>query len=210
MKDNEQRSRLAIMMIGILTCTFLSSIVFLFFEINFYQKIQSGNATFEGYAVYEKIDDFLWKAKLTALFLAFISCLTWEYRAYKNLERSEITSSHKSIFVILHWFIPLVNFSRPLSNIKEIWRKTQLLPFSETEYPDVSIKKPILPNLWWFSILVGGFLSWFSLSFRMVPSIENQIIGNYGLIYSHTFLLPAIILSLLLVRQIAAFEKRQP
>jgi hypothetical protein len=80
--------------------------------------------------------------------------IIWMFRAYENLHKINPALPEYSVgWTIGAWFVPILNFIRPVQMIVEIWNKTQRAMRAEGE--QYSHEPPKLINLWWGVWMAG-------------------------------------------------------
>jgi hypothetical protein len=130
----------------------------------------------------------------------YVFLIRWFRRAYANIQRAGGQLDQDERWAIWSWFVPLMNFIRPYSIMKEIWRKTQLLAYD-------AVAPHQLVRTWWISFLLytigARFAGRMLLSTDTSSDIHNGLTAD---IIANLLVLPMVVLTILLVRRVAQFE----
>ena len=140
-----------------------------------------------------------------AVFLATIVVfIMWFRRAYGNLIRIDIPMQYMESGVVWGFFIPFVNWVRPITTAKEMYLKSQRTIKGSSEMnDDVSFV-----YLWWLSYLSGGlFANIVSRIYRDAITLEEIIQANTLYIYADIWDTVAVIFAILFVRKMAKTEQ---
>lgn len=109
-----------------------------------------------------------------------VVCLIWIRRAYRNLlTLQQKPNEFSSGWAIGSYFVPLINYVRPYSIMKEIWFGSQpdynLPDESNDEYYKRLSSNTVL-ILWWTFFLIERHLSYFSFSlFRKADTVQKLL-----------------------------------
>lgn len=121
--------------------------------------------------------------------LWFILLLVWSHRAYKNLYAFGLQGlSFSPLFVVVSYFIPLLNILFPFLILREIWKGSD----PDFQAQDRSWKKrptPLFLWVWWIALLLVlltlilfvGLTIWFD-STEGTDALNTQLLDGWTLI----------------------------
>ena len=137
------------------------------------------------------------------LFIAF-ALIQWMYRCYLNLEFVKQKGlSTTSSWTIIWWFVPVYNWIRPYSMMKEIY----LASATAGEEPDLKQKGPDYMKIWWACWVIQGLLGRSAeLLMRYDPS---SIIINFLSIGSNIFEIGAAVYLLKVLKVITEIQNKR-
>lgn len=202
-KDNSTRSQNAIyalMAVGIVDIISIG--------LGFYE-----NKVYKGYEYGEYSDEFLENLDIVILSLSLVTIavfittavlfIKWFRRAYSNLIALNTSMEYTENGAVWGYFIPFVNWVRPIKTGKEIYLKTQkIVNGSDHIDSDTSFI-----SIWWIVYLLNGFFANFvSRIYTNAGTIDEIISANNLYIYSDMFDLVAVGLAIIFVRKVAKVE----
>lgn len=199
---NAERSRY---LINILRLSLVMLIFHGFFNLALWLKSEELAPNMTGFALISLIDGAIMLVPNLLLPVFFI---LWMARSYYNLHRAGLPYLRYSAgWSVGAWFVPLMNFVRPYSIMKEIWIRTQTaFQSAETKARDHSILR-----YWWIL-----FLSPYAFAFLMGMFMQNMDLTNqqtfhelnFGLrAFSSVFLLLSCYLLISIVKSVSRMEE---
>jgi len=138
--------------------------------------------------------------------VAIIFFLRWFKRAYGNLIRRYQPMEYSENGAVWGFFIPIVNFYRPITTAKEIYLKTQ---YSIKEYNSnlrIDTDTSFI-SLWWIVVIVNRFFaSYTNNRYRDALDINSFIEANGYAIISDVINIISIVLVLYVIHKITKVE----
>ena len=125
-------------------------------------------------------------------FLTAVIFFVWLRKAYRNLYHFGNKTSNTPGWVIVDFFIPIVNLVQPYKNMKELYEKT----FGENETK--------LVWGWWLTLLATNFINRYVNSFAKNENTTNSDIANWIAIgiAGHLIQIVSLILAILVIKKI--------
>lgn len=208
-KNNSQRAKLAERIFIFLGLTSLLAVVSGVMEYNMLQDL-NGGLLFDDTAL--EINDLrqgLVGLLQTALTIASIVVfLNWFRRAYGNLHRLNIKNlSHNETMANWSFVIPFINLYRPYQIMKEILQEMKRVVVTVVPTYRLQIGSSIV-GLWWTCYIIRGVLG--QIAFKSSMRAETLIeLSNSSIAYivSDSFDVIAIIVTILMIRQVAKEEE---
>ncbi len=205
-KDNTLRSKHVI-----LAFTLTALIDMVSVSLNLYQ-----NSVLKGYEIgtydSDRINllDNMTIALGTIQFILFVTTIVlfikWFRRAYGNLIRLNVSMAYSENSAVWGYFIPIINWVRPIKTMKEIFLKTQqtIKAYSSNIQMDQNTG---FITLWWILYLVnGGIANVASKQMNRADTIDAFIEANNIYVISDLLDLLAIGLAIYVVQRIAKLE----
>jgi len=133
---------------------------------------------------------------------AVVLFIRWFRRAYHNLHKAGFKDlQHTEGWAAGAWFVPILNLFYPYQMALEIWNKKQ------EAVGKVPIKSTLL-GLWWGAWVVSNLVSNFVVRMTWrAESIEELRDAAYLSLWDGLLGIPALILVILVIRQISSFEE---
>lgn len=88
-------------------------------------------------------------AQIVVLIPCAILFLRWFHRAYVNLRPLGLSPEHGAGWSVGYWFIPILNFFRPVQMAAEIWKGSA---------ESLGRRRHLLLGAWWAAFLGSGFI----------------------------------------------------
>lgn len=178
LRPNEQRAKMAILMLMIVMILYLIS---LFSDTLEYQLITSGSIDSES----AESNDLRQRILGIILIAAIIVCATlfirWFRRAYYNLHCRISHLDYEEAAARTYWFIPILSLFKPFGIAKEIFKKTEF--YLEKNKPNYTSTTSINPvRIWWtfwvLSSLLGYLVARISLNAITIEDFQTVCILN--------------------------------
>jgi Domain of unknown function (DUF4328) len=162
----------------------------------------------------EKNDQITQISGILSLSLFLISGLTfifWIKRLYGNVQ---IVTKQKNEYTLntalWSWFVPILNLSRPINIIKEIWGKYHVYVGQAEKSHDFSFLR-----IWWVLSIVSGVIARIAMNMRnSADSAEKFITSDYVSIIGDIISIPIIVLLIILINKLHSLDtaatSRQP
>lgn len=203
-RNNEQRSKNALIAFLIFGIAYLTSI-----GISLYQ-----NSVLKNYP--DNIDKIEFTDMLTSIIAiiqvsSFIVCivlfLMWFRRAYGNLIRLNYNSlEYSETGSVWGYFIPFVNWVRPISTTKEIFINTQRAIKRHNDQYSMQQETSFI-NFWWITYIIsGGIDNFASRSFNRANDIPSYIEANNMMMISDLISFIPLALVIYVVIKISKLE----
>ncbi|MFD1613536.1 DUF4328 domain-containing protein [Gelatiniphilus marinus] len=205
-KDNFLRSKHTLILFAILAGTDLLSI-----GLSYYQ-----NSVLKAYEYGEYSDEYITNLDYATMFLAifkFICIISlivlfikWFRRAYANLIRLDIGMDYTENAAVWGYFIPFVNWVRPVKTMKEIYLKTQkaIKAYDSTLVLDQNTSFIVL---WWILYIVNGVVGNFaSKAMNRATTIDEFIDANNFYMVSDLVDILSIALAVIVIQKISKLE----
>ncbi|MCF7561492.1 DUF4328 domain-containing protein [Sabulilitoribacter multivorans] len=205
-RDNSQRSKYVLVLLGILAFFDLLSVGF-----NYYQ-----NMVLEGYEFGEYTDEYIENLDYLSIvisltyFSSFIITIVlfiqWFRRAYGNLIRLDVNMEYTENGSVWGYFIPFINWVRPIKTMKEIYLKTQKV-IKEYNSTLVFNKNTEFIVVWWVIYLINGFIANFaSKQMNRATTIDEFISANNVYIFSDLVDVVSIGFAILVIQKVSKLE----
>jgi len=141
-----------------------------------------------------------------AYYVIFILCaiffILWFRRAYYNLQAVGVSTLHTDSWAAGSWFIPILNLYRPYQIMEEIWEQTQ------NRINNNPHESKVIIGLWWGGWIIGGFIDRISDRIGRENTIEAVQNSTLVTIAGECLSLLTLILIIVIIRKISAWEKR--
>jgi len=205
-KDNTLRSKYVLILFAALAGIDAISV-----GLNFYQ-----NSVLKGYEVGEYSDEYINNLDYATMFLGilqFICIITvivlfikWFRRAYGNLIRLEIKMEYTENGAVWGYFIPFVNWVRPIKTMKEIYLKTQKA-IKEYDSTLVLDQNTSFITMWWIIYLANGVVGNFaSKAMNRATTIDEFVDANNIYIVSDLIDILSVALAVIVIQKISKLE----
>src|SRR4029079_5562193 len=136
-------------------------------------------------------------------FLTAALVITWMYKAYRNLPiLGHASLDNKPIWIIVCWFVPLMNLFAPYQAVREIWRRSEPNLLAADSAQSASVV-----SVWWGAwILVMVLTIWSNQMNRNIETATDMVWATG----SHLIYLAATaVAAALLMIIIAKINRRQ-
>ncbi len=161
MKNNSQRSRIALLLIYfILVIEVLYLIVNCWYMVILQNIINNVPMNDSGIDYCELSIAFLTILHAIALLISAVTFIKWFRRAYYNLD-TQIETRFEDVWCVWSWFAPIINIFRPYQIMKELYVETnELLVEDIGTYTPSNTAYVILWWILWVVTLVVGNISY--------------------------------------------------
>lgn len=203
-RKNEQRSKNALLSFIIFGLAYLASIVIGLYQNYILEKYPDDINKIE-------FTDFLTSIIAIIQVASFIGCivcfLMWFRRAYGNLIRLNYKSlEYSESGAVWGYFIPFVNWVRPISTTKEIFIDTQRAIKKYNDNYHMQQETSFI-NFWWITYLISGvFDNFASRSYNRANDIPSYIDANNMMIISDLISFIPLVLVIYVVIKISKLE----
>ncbi len=203
LKSNEQRARVAIILVWIVLAIDLLSVPLNFWRYNFLDD------DIPAYQINQAIlSDSLYTIIIllycAALVISAITFIQWFRRAYYNLHIKVKHLSYKEGWASGGWFIPIGNYFIPYQIMKELYIETDKL-LSNTFEKYSSKKSFSFIGVWWILWILMNFLD--QISFRLNDdSMEMLKLTTQIDIVSSLLDIPLTLLTVKIIKEYAKME----
>lgn len=205
-KDNSLRSKYTIIIFGIIGFIDITSIA-----LNLYQS-----EVLKGYEINEYGDEhielldyavsILGIIQLLAFITAIVLFIKWFRRAYGNLIGLGVNMECTENNAVWGYFIPFVNWVKPVKTMKETYLKMQQL-IKDYNSNIIIDQNTGFIVLWWVAYLINGFVANFATKkMNRADTIDAFIDANNVYVFSDLFDLLAVGLAIYLVQKISKLE----
>ena len=205
-KDNTLRSKYVLLFFAV-----LAGIDALSIGLSLYQ-----NSVLKGYEMGDYTDDYITNLDYATMFIGILQFMgfvaiavlfiKWFRRAYANLIRLEAKMDYTENAAVWGYFIPFVNWVRPVKTMKEIFIKTQntIKTYDSTLVFDNNTG---FIAAWWVVYLINGFIAnYASRTMTRANTIDDFIAANNVYIFADLFDIASIALAVIVVQRIAKLE----
>ena len=205
-KDNTLRSKYVL-----ISFTFLAVIDMLSISLNLYQ-----NSVLKGYETDDYSDELITNIDYATMFIGILQFIgfiaiavlfiKWFRRAYTNLIRLEIKMEYTENAAVWGYFIPFINWVRPVKTMQEVYVKTQNA--IKTYDPTLILDRNTgFITAWWITYLINGFIAnYASRTMTRANTIDNFVAANNNYIIADLFDIASITLAVIVVQKIAKLE----
>lgn len=205
-RDNTLRSKHVLILFAV-----LAGIDVLSIGLSSYQ-----NSVLKAYEIGEYSDDYITNLDSATMFLGilqFICIITiivlfikWFRRAYGNLIRLEIKMDYTENGAVWGYFIPFVNWVRPVKTMKEIFIKTQKA-IKQYDSTLVLESSTTFIGAWWLIYIANGVIGNFaSKAMNRASTIDEFVDANNIYIVSDLVDILSIALAVIVVQKISKLE----
>jgi hypothetical protein len=132
-------------------------------QLSLIQRAPSGSVTQEEAAASDSRQSVIGIIQIMLLVATGICFMVWFYNSHKNLSKLGVTSlTYKSAWAIGGFFVPFLNFVRPVQVMKEVWYGSDPSRFrlgDETTLGKAErMKTPAIMGWWWGLFLISSML----------------------------------------------------
>ena len=210
-RSPQGKAKKATIALWIMGAVALISIWSTFSEIQLAQNVANGLSISEAQTTANDARQWLIRVIYLICFAATgILFLRWEVLAYANLD--ELASGDTKTttpWIVLCWIIPVISLYKPCGHMEELWTKSHpdTRRGEQENAKDAKIYKLIRP--WWLTWLALYFLAlWLRFSAPNESSTPEDLIQwNYISIVSDIFLIAALPMIILLIKQITTNQE---
>ncbi|GGD07050.1 DUF4328 domain-containing protein [Hyunsoonleella pacifica] len=205
-KDNTLRGKQLLIMFAILAVINIISGVFNFYQNNVLTKYIDGEYDDDFIELLDSVSMIVGFMYLICFILTIIFFIRWFRRAYGNLIRLNINMEYEESGAVWGYFIPFVNWVRPIKTMKEIYLKLQdTLKNYDTNFIVNTDTSFIVA--WWIVYLLNGLVgNYASRVMNRATDVEGFIEANNIYILSDFIDIISISLAVILVMKISKLE----
>lgn len=207
MKQNSERARRAIILLGTVLVLDIGMILAGYMELSLYEKMQNGS----DYTNDDIDQNELFVGIIALLFtiayiISVVTFIMWFRRAYYNLHTKVYGLLYTEGWAAGAWFVPIINLFRPYQIMNELYSETSKLIKSETG-KSIDTSKLSMIGIWWFVWVASNIFSNYvtKLSFR-AETIEDYITSTQLNIISSFIGIPLALLAMKVVYNYSKME----
>jgi hypothetical protein len=147
--------------------------------------------------------DYIWPAHQTISLVSAALFITWFFRCYSNLYRLKVDFLHHRVWIIVSWFIPIVQWFLPYRIMKNMFVRT----LESIGIPDAYDQRTMMRRLrsWW------GLWLYFTIAGNLVYLLmltgKSLSVATLGIIIIFTVFVTAIPLCRVTIRLIRQYDE---
>lgn len=169
LKPNEQRARMAMILIGIVTIVEVFNVISGYLQYQLLTRAQNGETvTMEEANANDLRVQLLAILLMVAYIISVVTFILWFRRAYFNLHQKVQNLKYSEGWAAGSWFVPFLNLFRPFDIMRELYRHTSEKLIGKFGLEVISTR---FLGLWWGLWLLYNILG--NLSFRMSRNLET-------------------------------------
>ncbi len=206
LRDNTDRSKHILIIFAILAFIDVSQIGFHLYQNNVLNGYENGEYSIELIESLDIVSVVIGLLQSVCIIFAIVFFIRWFRRAYGNLIRLGVSMEYNENIAVWGYFIPFINWVRPIKTMKEIYTKTQ----DTLKNYDTSL---IVDNntgfivLWWVFYIGNGVVSNYAAKrLNRAETIEAFVEANNAYIISDLVDLASITLAIVVIQKIAKLE----
>jgi len=208
MKPNNQRARIAILLIWIVGALDLVSIVSGFFQYQLLEDASSGMiVTTERASANDLREGVISVVYLIAFTISIITFILWFRRAYYNLHQKFEYLQHSEGWAAGCWFVPIVSLYRPYQIMKELYTITKEVLTEKGIEVNQSLGKYSL-GAWWTFWIINNIIG--QIVFRYTPNADSLAELSIATMLSMLNNLIGIPLALITIKVIKDYSTLEP
>lgn len=158
MKDNSQRAKIAMILIGIVLLFDILTFGSSYLQFELLERVHGGlDYTDDELETNDLREGIVGLGAFVVYIISVVTFIMWFRRAYFNLHTIGKNLLHKEGWAAGAWFVPILNLFRPYQIMDELYSETNIIVgknFSEFEN-----KSSALVGIWWVLWLINNFIS---------------------------------------------------
>jgi hypothetical protein len=196
LKNNQERAKIAIIVLGAIILVQIIGIIFYFFQYNLLEKAENFGISDEEA---DSNDNRVAIINYIYIFLLIVSAVTfilWFRRAYYNLGLKISYLKFTDGWAAGSWFVPIVSLYRPFQIMRELFEETAIL------FKKARFKSDLNTNLvigWWTLWLIGNFSAQFT-NYLPSETIEDLKTQTIALILSNFVEIASALMAILVIK----------
>lgn len=205
--DNTKRSKDVLIAFAVLAAIDVLSIILGLYQNNALSDYDSGGGvTDEDIEMLDSLTMGLGIIQFICIIVVIVLFIKWFRRAYGNLIRLQVPMEYNESKAVWGYFIPFINWIRPIKTAKEIFIKTQ--EAIKTYEASLSIDRNTgFISIWWIVYIADGVIGNFaSRSMQDATTIDRFIEANNVYIFSDVWDILSIGLAILVIQKISKLE----
>jgi hypothetical protein len=199
-KPNEQRAKIAILLIWIIIAIESVKLISDYLELQLLSKANSGlTVTMEAANANDIRQQIIAVIYAIVAIISTVTFIQWFRRAYFNLHTQIYNLDFEEGWAAWAWFVPILNLYRPYKIMKELFHETENLLSQRVENYTPKDSAGLL-GVWWTLWIIDSFLGQFILRYSLRANEVDELIT-----VSQTSILSSFIsipLSLIIIRVI--------
>lgn len=206
LRDNTDRSKHILIIFAVLALVDISQIGFHLYQNNVLEGYESGAYTLELIELLDTVSVVLGLLQTLCIVATIVFFIRWFRRAYGNLIRLNVGMDYDESKAVWGYFIPLINWVRPVKTMKEIYLKTQdtLKNYDSHLVVDNSTGFIVL---WWVVYIINGIVgNYASKVLDKADTIETFVEANNAYIVADLVDLASIALAIIVIQKVAKLE----
>lgn len=206
-RPNQQRAKIAILMILIVGSLDFLTTISEFLRYRLLKSISEGANVTTGVAESSDLmQQVLAGIYMLAYFISIVTFLLWFRRGYFNLHERVEGINYTEGWAVGAWFIPFLNLLRPLQIMKEMYIESDALIPDENKNYQINNKLSIV-GWWWGFWIVNNVVSNLQLRLTMnATTIEDHIFTTSLGMISSAIGIPLAILAAIVIRDYSKME----
>lgn len=206
LKNNEKRSKTAILLIWIVLTLALITLISDYLQYELLQAITNGESitqeTAEANDMRQRIVAIIF---IVFWIISAITFIQWFRRAYYNIHTKVANLSYPDRWAASVWFIPIINLYRPYQIMKELFQETtNLLNNKIGEYSENN--KTYILGFWWALWITHNVID--GIIFRMKTETITEITSSTELNMIGSIIM--IPLALITIKMIKGYSSMEP
>lgn len=205
-KDNTLRSKHVLIAFAVLAGIDALSIGLSFYQNSVLKAYELGGYSDEYITNLDYVTMFLGILQFMCIVTIIILFIMWFRRAYGNLIRLEVNMDYTENGAVWGYFIPFVNWVRPIKTMREIYVKTQRA-IKQYDSALVLDKNTTFIAIWWIIYIANGVVGNFaSKAMNRATTIDEFVDANNIYIVSDLIDILSIALAVVVVQKISKLE----
>ena len=205
LKQNEQRSQNAILLIWIALAMNCISLVSSYFQYDLLQTAANGGEiSAEAVTSNDNREQAIGIIQIIVFVVSAITFIQWFRRAYFNLHLRVNRLSQTEGWAAGCWFVPIVNLFRPYQIMKEMFQATHFFLKQNEVHTREHLSTSSL-SLWWTFWIIDRFVGQFVLKYSMkADTIEELTTSTIAQLISNGI---GIVLAIITINIITEYSK---
>jgi hypothetical protein len=209
-KDNTKRAKTLLTIFWVLIGLTLVGLLTGYNELQMLKNAQIGEYVSEEEANQsDLLQGIIGLIQMGIYIASIVVFLNWFRRAYGNLHRTGLTYlKHKESMAVWSWFIPFINFYRPVLIMDEIWSGSQEI-IKKFDPTYVMKRGGLIIGLWWTLFIISNFIGRYILQMEFKQdTIEQLIESSEAILIADIMQVPEALLVIFIVYQLSKMETK--
>ncbi|PQV47904.1 uncharacterized protein DUF4328 [Jejuia pallidilutea] len=206
LRDNSVRSKHILIIFTVLALIDISQIGFHLYQNNVLEGYENGAYTLELIELLDTVSVALGLLQTLCIVATVVFFIRWFRRAYGNLIRLKVDMEYDESKAVWGYFIPFINWVRPVKTMKEVYLKTQdtLKNYDSNLIVDDNTGFIVL---WWVIYIINGIVgNYASKVLDKANTIETFIEANNAYIVADLVDLASITLAIIVIQKVTKLE----
>jgi uncharacterized membrane protein YwzB len=209
LRDNSHRAKVAVILIAVVIGMLVISLVSDVLQYNLLNRALISGISQEEAETNDRRQLLIVIVYVIAYIVSAVYFIRWFRRAYYNLGLAGINKRFTDGWAAGAWFVPILNWFRPVRIMNEIWEKNSMLleRVSSDRLYELTGGKPLVA-LWWTAFILAELLARVEYFLtRGARSIEDFINLTGISIFSDCALIVTGLMMIAVLRKVASQEK---